>query len=185
MEMVESMEQNYRRFLAGEESAFDEIIDACHESLIFFIQRYVRSLDEAEDIAEDCFVELIVHPHRYNFSVSLKTYLFTVARNKAVDYVRHHAALRVTSLDECTEKSAEFESFENEMLRDARHKAVHEAMGRLPEDQRTALHLIYFAEMSYEEAGKVMRKNRKQMENLTYRARKELRAILTEEGWRD
>lgn len=185
MKNGESMEEHYRRFLAGEESAFDALIDACHESLIFFIHRYVPSLDEAEDIAEDCFVELIVHPHRYHFKVSLKTYLFAIARNKAVDYVRHHAALSVTPLDEYTEKSAAYETFENDILRDERRRAVHEAIGRLNEEFRTVIHLIYFEEMSYDEAGRVMKKNRKQIENLAYRARKELRAMLTEEGWRD
>ncbi|MBR2220459.1 MAG: hypothetical protein IJ974_05730, partial [Phascolarctobacterium sp.] len=38
--------------------------------------------------------------------------------------------------------------------------------------------LIYFEEMTYEEAAKVMKKNRKQVDNLLYRAKKELRIIL-------
>lgn len=178
-------ESSYRRFLAGEESAFDEIIDAYHESLIFFIERYVHNLDEAEDIAEDCFVELIVHRHRYNFKVSLKTYLFTIARNKSVDYIRHHSVLNLTSLDDGSQKSAEYEGFENRVLRDERRRAVNLAVGQLREDMRTVIHLIYFEDMSYDEAGKVMNKSRKQIENLAYRARNALRDILTEEGWSD
>ena len=178
-------ESSYRRFLAGEKSAFDEIVDTYNESLIFFIQRYVNNLDEAEDIAEDCFVELIVHPHRYNFKVSLKTYLFTIARNKSVDYVRHNSVLQITRIDGQCEKSAEYESFENKVLRDERHRAVNNAIERLNEDMRTVIHLIYFEDMSYDEAGRVMKKNRKQIENLSYRARNALRVILTEEGWSD
>lgn len=177
-------ESSYRRFLAGEESAFDEVIDTYHESLIFFIQRYVHNLDEAEDIAEDCFVELIVHP-RYHFKVSLKTYLFTIARNKSVDYIRHRSAIPTTPLDECSEKSAEYESFENKVLRDERRRAVNRAVEQLNEEMRTVIHLIYFEDMSYEEAGRVMKKSRKQMENLAYRARNALRVILTKEGWND
>lgn len=178
-------ESSYRRFLAGEESAFDEIINMYHESLIFFIQRYVHNLDEAEDIAEDCFVELLVHPHRYNGKVSLKTYLFTIARNKSVDYIRHGSVLPITSLEACSEKSAEYESYENRVLRDERRRAVNRAVERLNENMRTVIHLIYFEDMSYDEAGKVMKKSRKQIENLAYRARNALRVILTEEGWND
>ena len=42
---------SYRRFLEGELSAFEEIIDEYREGLIFFINRYVSDLDLAEDIA--------------------------------------------------------------------------------------------------------------------------------------
>jgi len=47
---------------------------------------------------------------------------------------------------------------------------------------RVAVHLIYFEEMTYEEAAQVMRKNRKQVDNLLYRAKKALRIILGEDG---
>ena len=178
-------EESYRRFIDGEESAFDDIIDAYNESLIFFIHRYVHNLDAAEDLAEDCFVELIVHPHRYNFKVSLKTYLFTVARNKSVDYIRHNSALQMFPLDEETDKSVAYEGFENKVLCDERHRAIHRALGSMKENLRTVIHLIYFEGLSNDEVGKIMGKSRKQVENLAYRARNELRAILTEEGWND
>lgn len=178
-------ESSYRRFLAGDESAFEELIDIYHENLIFFIRRYVSDLSVAEDIAEDCFVALIVYPQRYNFKVSLKTYLFTLARNKSVDYIRHNSVIDMTSLDEHTEKSAEYESFENRVLRDERRRAVNEGLQALDEKFRTVLHLIYFEELSYEDAGRVMGKSRKQIENLAYRARNALRVILNEMGWGD
>lgn len=176
-------EESYRRFLQGDKAAFSELIDLYNESLIFFIRRFVFDLNLAEDIAEDCFVALIVHPHRYHFKVSLKTYLFTIARNKAVDYIRHHQVIKEISLEEIEEKSVEYLSFEEEVLREEKKKELHQALDMLKEKFRTVLHLIYFEEMSYEDAGKVMKKSRKQIENLAYRARKELRAILLEKGW--
>ena len=47
---------------------------------------------------------------------------------------------------------------------------------------RTAVHLIYFEDMTYEEAARILKKNRKQVDNLLYRAKKELRAILGKDG---
>ena len=44
------------------------------------------------------------------------------------------------------------------------------------------IHLIYFEDLSYDEAGKVMKKSRKQVDNLLYRAKKELRIILGKDG---
>lgn len=55
---------SYRRFIDGDRDAFGEVIDLYRESLIFFIHRYVNDMDTAEDLAEDVFVELIVHPER-------------------------------------------------------------------------------------------------------------------------
>ena len=57
---------SYRRFIDGDRDAFGEIVDLYRESLIFFIHRYVNDIDTAEDLAEDVFVELIVHPERFS-----------------------------------------------------------------------------------------------------------------------
>jgi RNA polymerase sigma-70 factor (ECF subfamily) len=45
-----------------------------------------------------------------------------------------------------------------------------------------AVHLVYFEEMTYAQAAKVMKKSPKQVDNLLYRAKKELRIILGEDG---
>ena len=54
------------------------------------------------------------------------------------------------------------------------------ALAQLPEDQRTAIHLVFFAQMSYADAARVMKKSEKQVDNLLYRAKKALRGILEE-----
>ena len=69
---------SYRRFIDGDRDAFGEVIDLYRESLIFFIHRYVNDMDTAEDLAEDVFVELIVHPERFGEKSSLKTYVFAI-----------------------------------------------------------------------------------------------------------
>ena len=47
---------------------------------------------------------------------------------------------------------------------------------------RVVIHLVYFEDLTYDEAAKVMKKNRKQVDNLLYRAKKELRIILGKDG---
>ena len=63
-------------------------------------------------------------------------------------------------------------------LVEERKRVVNAAVAGLPEDMQVVIHLIYFEEMTYEEAAKVMKKNRKQVDNLLYRAKKELRRVL-------
>lgn len=58
---------SYRRFLEGEKSAFSELLDLYRDNLIFFINRTIHNLHVAEELAADCFVELLIHPKRYNF----------------------------------------------------------------------------------------------------------------------
>jgi RNA polymerase sigma-70 factor (ECF subfamily) len=74
---------SYRRFLDGDEEAFDEIVKEYFDSLVFFINGYVSDFQAAEDIAIDTFSDLIVNKKRYNFKVTLKTYLFMLAKSRA------------------------------------------------------------------------------------------------------
>ena len=171
---------SYRRFLDGDESAFNELMKAYFYSLVFFINQYVCDLHTAEDIAIDVFSDLIVHKHRYNFQTSLKTYLFMVGRSRALDHIKHRKVLSFTPLSE-TEELADEKLLEESVLADEKKRMVHNAIGSLPQDMQTVIHLIYFEAMSYEEAAKVMKKNRKSVDNLLYRAKKELRKLLGKE----
>ena len=174
--------ENYIRFKNGIDGAFDEIMNELFHSLVFFINRYVRDVHTAEDIAIDTFADLVVNPDRYNFKVTLKTYLFMLGRSRALDYVRRHRKKAYTSLSELSELSSDEEMLEEIVLADDRKRAVSGAVMKLTHDMRDAVHLVYFEDMSYTEAAKVMKKTRKQVDNLLYRAKKELREILGEEG---
>ena len=68
----------YRRFLSGDENAFAEMVETYREGLIFFLCRYVNSVETAEDLAEDVFVEVLLHPKRYRLQCTLKTWLFAI-----------------------------------------------------------------------------------------------------------
>ena len=173
---------SYRRFLDGDESAFDEIMNELFHGLVFFVDRFVQDTHAAEDIAIDAFSDLIVHKHRYNFKVSLKTYLYMIGRSRALDYLKHRKVIAFTELTEETEVATAEKTLEEQVLAEERKRVVNAAIEKLPEDMRVVIHLIYFEEMTYEEAAKVMKKNRKQVDNLLYRAKKELRSLLREDG---
>lgn len=173
----------YRRFLDGDKDAFSQIIDIYRESLIFFINRTVNNLDTAEDIAADSFAELIIHKNRFNFKSSLKTYLFSIARNKAISHLRHFGKFKSVSIDECTEISDEYSAFEQEIEKNEQKALLNKALSKLKDDYRTALHLVYFEELSYSDTAKIMKKSNKQIENLLYRARIALKNILEQEGF--
>ena len=173
---------SYRRFLDGDESAFDEIMQELFHNLVFFIDGYIHDIHAAEDIAIDAFSDLIVHKHRYNFKVTLKTYLFMIGRSRALDHLRHRKVIDFVELSQAQTLSDEETDLEETILTDERKRTVNAAVAQLPEDMRAVIHLIYFEEMTYDEAAKVMKKNRKQVDNLLYRAKKALHIILGEDG---
>lgn len=171
---------SYRRYLDGEEDAFDEILNLYFYNLTFFINRYLHDPDASEDLAIDSFLELIIHPHRYHFKTPLKTYLFTIGRNKAVNYLKHRRCLQTIEWSEGTVEESD-STLEDLLLENERKHIIHEALAQLPESMQVAVHLVYFEELSYEDAARVMKKNKKQIDNLLYRAKAALRSIVEKE----
>ena len=172
---------SYRRFLDGDDSAFDDIMNQLFHSLVFFINRYVHDVHAAEDIAIDAISDLIVHKHRYNFKVTLKTYLFMIGRSRAVDYIRRQRKIEFVGLSSAYDLPDD-KSLEETVLSNERDRRVNAAIKKLPQDMRAVVHLVYFEKRTYGETAKIVKKSRKQVDNLLYRAKKELGAILGKDG---
>ncbi len=177
--MTDNGESSYRRFLQGDKSAFDEIMDAYREKLIFFIMGYVGNAETAQDIAMDTFVEILVHPGRFRFKSSFKTYIYSIARHKTVDYLRRRR--------EVPSEADIYEPYECDLLsgavREENSRMLLAAMKKIPADYRNVLYLIYFEELSNDEIAKITGKSKKQLANLTYRAKQALKAELEKEGF--
>lgn len=178
---MDNGESSYRRFLDGDEQAFDDILELYQKNIIFFIRGIVKDEALAEDIAADTFAHLIVHPEKFRAGGSLKSYLYTIARSRAIDALRK---LGRESLDhvENIDLFSDSSTLPDELLvRREQYSALHASLDRLDVDRRTALILIYVHDMSYDEAGKIMKKSRKKIENLVYSAKKAVRLDLERE----
>ena len=173
---------SYRRFLNGDESAFDDIMKEYFNRLVFFINRYVHNVHTAEDIAIMVFSDLVVNKHRYNFKVSFKTYLFVLGKSRALNYLKRQKTLSFVSLNEVENNLGEETDLEKTILKKETELLIANAISSLPEEMQLAVHLIYFENLSYSDAAKVMKKNTKQVDNLLYRAKAKLRDILGKDG---
>lgn len=96
--MEQDMEY-YRRYLKGDADALGELMKLYRERLIFFAMEFLSSPDDAEEVAAECFAELALHPLRYRFGSSVKTYLFAIARNKSLTLCRKQARHRLVPLE--------------------------------------------------------------------------------------
>ena len=177
-----SLEDAYAAYCGGEAGAFDQIMRELQQGLIFFLQSYVHSYESAEDLAEETFVELLIHKGRFRGQSSLKTYLFSVARHKAIDHIRKEQRRPAVGLEEITERVSEDPGPEEQLLSKERAQVIAEAIESLPKEYREVLRLLYLERLRYDEIAQIMKKSKKQIDNLAYRARGALRSALGKEA---
>ena len=175
---------SYRRFRdEGDETGLVEIIRDYKDGLIFYLYSFVGDINIAEELTEDTFVLLGTKKPRDKGKSSFKTWLYTIGRNVAIDYIRKNAKRREVPIDECKELCSEAESLELLYIREERKIIVHQALRKLKSEYQQILWLVYFEEFSHKEVAMVMKKSVHNIETLVYRARKSLKSQLEMEGF--
>jgi RNA polymerase sigma-70 factor (ECF subfamily) len=138
--------------------------------------QFIHDYHIAEDIAQESFANIYVYKERYNFKASFKTYLFTILRNKSIDYIRKNKRMILEEIEVINEVSSE-----DLIIRQEQNNYVKSTINKLKDDYKIAIYLIDYNDMSYEEAASVMGKNSVQIKILIYRARKKLKLLLKDE----
>ena len=87
------------RFIAGDQNAFTEIVDRYQRELYAFIIRYVGDQATAEDLFQETFIQLHRSAQMFDQQRRLKPWLFTIAANKARDFLRATGRRPVQRLD--------------------------------------------------------------------------------------
>ena len=147
----------YSRFLDGDKSGMEEIVREYNSPLIFFINGYVKNLAVAEDIAADTFCKVFIKKRRLADTTGFKTWLYTIARNLALDWLKSAHKKRTVGLNDADGYSQA--DFDDTILKNEQAKALHSAIKEIKSDYREVIHLIYFDELSYKEAAKIMKKD--------------------------
>jgi len=173
----------YRQYLDGDNDALEELVRMFNDSLIFYINGFVNNITVSEDIAADTFVKLIVKKISFRNDFTFKTWLFKIARNNAIDYLRKQSKRQVRPIEDFENELADKETLENAVLKDEQSRELHNAMAAMHNEYRDVLHLIYFEDMSYEDAAAVLSKNVRQIKNLVYRAKQTLKSTLEKGGF--
>lgn len=174
---------SYIRFLDGDDNSFAEIIKDYYDCLVLYLNAYVCNLAVAEDLAEDTFVKLVTKKPKFKGKSSFKTWLYTIGRNIAVDYIRHFSNKTNVCIDDCEKLACEDELIEQAYIKNERKANVHKALRHLKTEYRQVLWLIYFEEFSAKEASQIMKKSVHSVENLVYRARLSLKSEFERMGF--
>ncbi len=175
---------SYRRFLdEGDESGIAEIIRDYKDGLLLYLLGFTKNFHTAEEIMEETFVKLVVKRPRYSEKYSFKTWLYTIGRNAAIDHLRHSSKYPETSAEELAEVLSDKNTLERTYIREEQKITIHRAMDRLCDKYRQVLYLSFFEGMKNPEIAAVMKKSKRQTENLIYRAKQALKTELEKEGF--
>lgn len=165
----------YEQFLKGNKEAFEEIVIKHKDRLIYFIMRYVKNYEIAEDLAQDTFVYMLMNRKEYDFKYSLKTYLYTIAKSRAINYLKRER--KIVALEEIESS----EDLEEMVFQSEQKQNVRKAIDKLKPEYQSAIYLADIERLSYHEIGKILTKTLPQVKILIYRARRSLEEIIKKE----
>ncbi|MBQ7784261.1 MAG: sigma-70 family RNA polymerase sigma factor [Oscillospiraceae bacterium] len=144
---------------SGSKGTFDDeyiryLLDTYSTMIIRLCYSYVRSMSDAEDIAEDVFCELIKRRVVFNDDNHEKAWLLRTAANKCKNHLKSGWVSKTTPLEDNL-SAQELHEYDKNL--DDTRRAVLEAVMSLPEKYRTVIHLFYYSGLSIAEIAAVKR----------------------------
>jgi len=178
------------RVKAGDEPAFDYLVQKYRRPIVSFMYRMAHNAAAAEDLAQEVFLRVYRSRASYEASAKFTTWLYRIATNLAVNHARdtRHERPEVTvSLDEPDEETGNtFElpdgamNAEQAMVRRERMKAIRRKVEALPEQQRLAVIMHKYQQMDYKQIAEVLKRSESATKSLLFRAYETLREQLKE-----
>jgi RNA polymerase sigma-70 factor (ECF subfamily) len=178
------------RVKAGDQSAFDYLVQKYRRPLVSFMYRMARNAAVAEDLAQEVFLRVYRSRESYEASAKFTTWLYRIATNLAVNHARdtRHERPEVTvSIDEPDDDTGTtFElpdanlTAEQAMVRRERLLAIRSRVEALPEQQRLAVVMHKYQQMDYKQIAEVLKKSESATKSLLFRAYETLREQLKE-----
>lgn len=145
-----------RRLSAGDEEALGTLMDRYGGALLHFAHRLVGDMQLAEEIYQDTMLKAWQQAASFRVDGHLKAWLFRVARNNAIDYMRKKR-VPMEEYTACLETAATTFRPDREAERSWLSSEVFEAMDELPPAYREVVDLRFFHQLCYQEIAQVLR----------------------------
>lgn len=180
-----------KRSLAGEQQAFEMLVQRYHVPIFNFICHFLGNYDLSCDIAQQVFLQLYISMPTLRTGEPLKAWLFQVARNRSLDELRRKRAVHFSELESMNDED---ELSPLDIMPDQRplpeeiaehhdlQALLRQAIDSLPPKFRMVVLLRYAGQLSFKEIGKTLQMPEATAKTYFQRARPLLRAMLTERG---
>ena len=186
--VAESDSELMRQVKHGDTRAFTALVERYRQPVMNFVLRTLQDETEAEDLAQNVFVQVYKAAPRHKETAKVSTWIFTIARNLCLNEIRRRSRHPAESLDHATEERESHTPLQvadratpgptDLLLRRELEQKVEAAIAGLPENQRTALLLCREEELSYEDIAAVIGCSVSATKSLIHRGRETLKALL-------
>jgi len=178
------------RAKAGDQAAFDYLVQKYRRPMVSFMYRMARNSAAAEDLAQEVFLRVYRSRESYEASAKFTTWLYRIATNLAVNHARdtrHERPEVQVSIDEPDEESGttlevpdRSLNAEQSMVVRERMLAIRRRVEALPEQQKMAVIMHKYQQMDYKQIADVLKKSESATKSLLFRAYETLREQLKE-----
>lgn len=142
----------------GDQKAFSELMSRYRDAIFFMLLKMVSNRDDADDLTIEAFGKAFRNIHQYSPSFAFSTWLFKIATNNCIDFLRKKRAITV-SIDGGTDKDNERQIIlesdaktpEETLISQQKANLLKSVVSNLKPRYRTLIELRYFQEFSYEE----------------------------------
>lgn len=171
------------KVLEGERELYNQLIEK-HKNYAFTIAlNILNNREDAEEVAHDSFIKAYQNLSSFNRQSKFSTWLYRIVFNTAITCKRKQK-IKKESLD--TVKYTYYESSTSEMELQDQKRFIKQALGKLPEIDRSILTLFYLKDFSLDEIAEITNMSFNTAKVRLHRARKkladEMKTILKEEA---
>ena len=164
--------------LAGQKEAFGQLVERYQDRLIHAISRYLGSVEDAHDVAQDAFVQAYTRLASFRGEAAFYTWLYRIAFNLAMTRVRRRRPMQ--SLEQAKDRLGNEPidvgaTAETGILREEQARVVHRALGQLDEEFRQVLVLRELEGCTYDQISQILEVPVGTVRSRLYRARIQLR----------
>jgi|SRR5437773_6182519 len=171
----------------GDREAFSVLVQRYRKPLINFIYRFTSNSGDSEDLAHEVFLKVFVSAPKYEPKAGVSTWLYRIATNAALNHLRDCKPQLSCSIEGGLEEgSGHYRGeirdaqglVEDELIEQERVDEIRKAVAGLPENQRLALILTKYQELSLKQTAEVLKCSEAAVKSLIFRAYSTLRAKL-------
>jgi len=173
--------------LRRDRNAFQYLVEKYQARIIKTACYFVGNMEDAEDLSQEIFLDIIRSMKSFRRSSSLSTWIYRITVNRSLNLVKKHQRrgifMRLESVFKTPsgnggERSAEPCITQNDIDHHEKRELLNAAIRRLPENQRIAFVLSKYDDQSYKQIAEIMKIRLPAVESLIHRARKNLQKDL-------
>ena len=190
--MYVSDEDLMRECSKGDMSAFELLVRRYQDAIVNYIYLTINDYHRAEDLAQETFLRVLKSAPRYKPKAAFKNWLYTIATNLSRNEIRNRIRRNTYLLDDMVDESEDIHHAA--FMSDSRHQPdillekkerqqlIKKALNQLPENQRIALTLVTYQELSYDEIAEILECSVGAIKSLIHRARQNMKKHLKKVG---